>query len=193
MIINNYQISRGLPTTNEKIGNVNLPDFNESMWLTKGTAAMSDDKYKEAIVQQAIKDAKNNTFQSSTEFKKLKRSFISVVSPDRKMIIKKGLKEIFNNKTKQLDMIDIILGNGKTLGNKKILKNAIFKDDQGNEIAKFSNGKWTMYETKEETAREKEMLGLYNDAWRQAKNNKSFDDENSLIASVNENTFTAKA
>ena len=58
-----------------KIGNVQLPDLNDFHFNTKQSPAMSEDKYEEAIIEQAKKDQSEGKFQSdSAGFRNLVKS-----------------------------------------------------------------------------------------------------------------------
>ncbi|MDR2022489.1 MAG: hypothetical protein LBQ71_04415 [Hungatella sp.] len=79
-----------------KIGNVQLPDYTDFHFNTQKSPAMNDDKYKEAIVEQAKKDQAAGKFQSeSSGFRNLVKSYVSVSSPDRKGIITESLTAVF--------------------------------------------------------------------------------------------------
>jgi hypothetical protein len=176
MRIDNQFYNLGQLESNTKIGNVTLPDFNNFHFNTKTAPAMSDEKYKEAIIEQAKKDAANGIFQTeSQEYKKLMKSYVSVVSPDKKAIITNGLKQLFGNNTSaekstsDLDLMDILFGK-VVFTNEKQLKYAEFKDADGNIIATYSNGGWTTYPTDAEKARSAEFLQIYNDAWSACHN-----------------------
>lgn len=140
---------------------------------------MSDEKYKEAIIEQAKKDAANGIFQTeSQEYKRLMKSYVSVVSPDRKAIITNGLKQLFGDNTSaekstsNLDLIDILFGK-VVFTSEKQLKYAEFKDADSNIIATYSNGSWATYPTDAENARSDEFLQIYNDAWSSAYHSKT--------------------
>ncbi|MDR2112343.1 MAG: hypothetical protein LBQ62_04460 [Candidatus Accumulibacter sp.] len=83
------------PGGNVKIANVALPRFDSFYFNTKTAPAMSDEKYREAIIAQAQKDAAAGKFQTeSHEYRKLMKSYVSVASPDRKAIIANGLNQL---------------------------------------------------------------------------------------------------
>jgi hypothetical protein len=64
-------------------------------------------------------------------------------------------------------------------------------------VASYSNGGWTMYATKAETARQVEICSIYNDAWRNAtKTNQGSDSFLGVLSEskpVSEVTFDRKA
>ncbi len=155
-----------------KIGNVQLPDLNDFHFNTKQSPAMSEDKYEEAIIEQAKKDQSEGKFQSdSAGFRNLVKSYVSVASPNRKGIITDGLTAIFKNnipRPKTLDIISLMFGEVKYQKETKNLSYAEFYDGNGEMVASYSNGGWTFYGTKEENARESKLLGIYNAAWRSA-------------------------
>lgn len=173
MRIDNYNTftqSRLLST--EKIGNVPLPDYTKFNFNTRKAPAMSDEKYKQAIIEQAEKDQSSGKFQSdSTGFRSLVKSYVSTASPDRKNIIAKGLTAIFKNNNPQpktLNLLDYLFGNVKYCKEATDVSYAEFYDSNGEMVASYSNGRWISYGTKEENARESELLGIYNEAWNNA-------------------------
>jgi len=95
-----------------KIGNVPLPDYSDFHFNTNKHPAMSDEKYREAIIEQAQKDQSAGKFQSeSVGFRSLVKSYVSTVSPDRKNIIKQGLTAIFETNMPQPKTISLRLSN----------------------------------------------------------------------------------
>ena len=58
------------------------PPSVEEQW-TKRRPEMSEDAYVKAIEEQAKQDAENGTFHRSEGFRKIRQSFVSVVSPVR--------------------------------------------------------------------------------------------------------------
>ena len=156
----------------EKIGSVSLPDYTDFNFNTKKAPAMSDKKYREAIIEQAKKDQSAGKFQSeSAGFRNLVKSYVSTVSPDRKNIIAEGLTAIFKNKNPQpktLNLIDYLLGNVKYCKEAIDVSYAEFYDSNGEMVASYSNGRWISYGTKAENARESELWGIYNQAWNSA-------------------------
>ncbi len=174
MHIENYNAfsqSRQL-SSSRKIGNVSLPDYSDFHFNTKKSPAMSDEKYKEAILEQAKKDQAAGKFQSdSTGFRSLVKSYVSAVSPDRKNIIKEGLTAIFKNnkpQPKTLNLLDYLFGIVKYSKEATDVSYAEFYDSNGEMIASYSNGRWISYGTKAENARESELWGIYNEAWNNA-------------------------
>ncbi|MDR3278244.1 MAG: hypothetical protein LBT12_05665 [Oscillospiraceae bacterium] len=163
-----------------KIGSIALPNFNSFYFNTKSAPAMSDDKYRDAIIEQARKDAARGvSYSKSSESMSLMKSYTSVASPDRKAIITGGLNQLFGNgstpavhKSQYLNLIEILLGETKFThnGNRPQLTYAEFKDADGNVIADYSNGGWNTYPTDAENARTSEFLQIYQDAWRSAEN-----------------------
>ena len=155
-----------------KIGNVPSPNYSDFNFNTKKAPAMSDEKYREAIVEQAKKDQSAGKFQSdSAGFRSLEKSYVSAVSPDRKNIITKGLTAIFKNKNPQpktLSLLDYLLGNVEYCKEATDVSYAAFYDSNGEMVATYSNGRWTSYGTKAENARQTELCGIYNQAWNNA-------------------------
>ena len=80
-----YQHYPGVPNllSNTKMCGVFLPNFNSIYYLTKSVPAMSDDEFKEAIIEQAKKDQAAGKCQESQEYFRLMKNYTSVVSPDR--------------------------------------------------------------------------------------------------------------
>lgn len=156
----------------EKRGNVQLPDYTDFHLNTKTAPAMSDDKYRAAIIEQAKKDQEAGKFQSeSAGFRSLVKSYVSVVSPDRKNMISEGLRAIYKNinpEPKTFNLLDYLLGTVKYNKEGNDLSYAEFYDSNGEMVATYSNSGWTSFGTKEENARESELWGIYNDAWNSA-------------------------
>ncbi|WP_313072948.1 hypothetical protein [Lacrimispora sp.] len=156
----------------EKRGNVQLPDYTDFHLNTKTAPAMSDDKYRAAIIEQAKKDQEAGKFQSeSAGFRSLVKSYVSVVSPDRKNMISEGLRAIYKNNNpepKTFNLLDYLLGTVKYNKEGNDLSYAEFYDSNGEMVATYSNSGWTSFGTKEENARESELWGIYNDAWNSA-------------------------
>ncbi len=159
----------------QSIGGVALPNFSGNEHLTKSKPAMSEERYREAIVEQAKKDFAAGKFQyGSEEFKSLEKSFTSVVSPDRKGIITNGLKAIYKNAKPAPDpvnLLELLLGDGSVKYSKsgKDLTYAEFYDSEGNMVATYSQGQWQSFDTPAENARKVEMASIYNKAWGDEK------------------------
>lgn len=170
-IYNTFTQSRLFSGT-DKIGNVQRPDYTDFHFNTKASPTMSDDKYKEAIVEQAKKDQAAGKFQSeSAGFRNLVKSYVSVASPNRKRIITEGLTAVFKNnkpQPKTLNIIDLLFGRVKYQKEAKDLSYAEFYDSNGEMVASYSNGGWTFYGTEAENARESELWSIYNTAWNSA-------------------------
>lgn len=168
---NTFSQSRPFSGTRKNV-NVPLPDYTDFNFNTRKAPAMSDEKYRETIIEQAKKDQSAGKFQSeSPGFRSLVKSYVSVVSPDRKNIITEGLTAIFKNKNPQpktLNLIDYLLGNVKYCKEASDVSYAEFYDSNGEMVASYSNGKWISYGTKAENARESELWGIYNEAWNNA-------------------------
>lgn len=125
------------------------PDFTRFDFCTKTAPAMSEEEFREAIIEQAKKDAaKGICGGESAGYRNLMKSYISVVSPDRKGIIAKASQSF--------------AGKGR-------ISFAEFKDAGNNVIAHYSpyNG-WTMVMTKAEMTRTSEFSAIYVEAWREA-------------------------
>lgn len=64
-----------------KVGNIPAPNYNDFDFSTKKAPAMSNEKYREAIIEQAKKDQSAGKFQSdSAGFRSLVKSYVSAVS-----------------------------------------------------------------------------------------------------------------
>ena len=64
--------------------------------------------------------------------------------------------------------IDYLFGNVKCCKETTDVSYAEFYDNNGEMVASYSKGAWISYGTKEESARESELWGIYNDAWNNA-------------------------
>lgn len=152
--------------------NVISPDYTDFHFNTNTAPAMSDDKYKTAIIEQAKKDQAAGKFQSdSAGFRNLVKSYVSAVSPDRKSIISQGLRAIYKNtrqEPKTFNLLDYLFGSVKYSKEADDVSYAEFYDSNGEMVASYSNGRWISYGTKAEDARESELWGIYNQAWSQA-------------------------
>lgn len=153
-------------------GNVPSPNYSDFNFNTKQASAMSDEKYREAIVDQAKKDQSAGKFQSdSAGYRNLVKSYVSAVSPDRKNIITQGLTAIAKNNTPQpktLSLLDYLYGKVQYRKKASNVSYAEFYDNHGEMVASYSNGRWIPYGTKAENAREIELRGIYNEAWNHA-------------------------
>lgn len=151
---------------------------------TKGQCNLSEKELIGKITELARRDAAAGTdsqhavnFQGvrfgSAEWQKLRDDYASSVSPDRAGIIKKTLSG-FAGKIQSLKLIgtnkgvsifDVIFNNNKKFGTDVGGNFVIFRDEQGNEIARYSepNG-WSFRSTPAEDARLDEFDAL----WKQA-------------------------
>ncbi|MDO9492734.1 MAG: hypothetical protein Q7J41_10970 [Acetobacterium sp.] len=153
-----------------KIAGVRLPDFTDVHVNTKKESGISDCEYEQAIVEQAIMDQKAGKFQNeSVGFNKLAKKYVSEVSPDRSRIITEGLQKALKSDLdilKPIDWIALIFeGKVKYQKESDLVEYAEFYDGNGEMVAKYSNGGWTMLNTKAETGRQMEMCSIYNAAW----------------------------
>ena len=155
------------------IGGIALPDFNHLQYNTKTKPAMSDEKYREAIIAQAKKDQAIGKFHSRTaEYLSLRKSHLSVVSPDRNGIITEGLTVISQQSIKEpLQLWELLYGkvSYKHEPQQKVTF-AKFYDSDGELIATYSSTgqPWDFFPTHAEKARSNEFLTIYNDAWGEA-------------------------
>ena len=130
------------------------PIFNGATGMpTKSAPAMSEEKFKEAIIAQAKKDFENGKFggHNNASYMVLKNSFVSVVSPDRKGTIAQMMRQIPALQRGKVSYLEI-------------------KDAKGNITSTYSstNG-WDAIGTKEEFRRESEFDAIYTEAWRALK------------------------
>ena len=191
MRIDNYNTfaqSRLLSRTGSN-WNVPLPDYTDFNFNTRKAPAMSDEKYRETIIEQAKKDQFAGKFQSESHgFRSLVKSYVSTFSPDRKKIITEGLTAIFRNKNPQpktLNLIEHMFGNVKSCKEATDLSYAEFYDSNGEMVASYSNGRWISYGTKAENARESELWGIYNEAWNNAaRADKKINSETSTYSTI---------
>ena len=170
---NEQSLAQSRPLTGtQKRGNVPSPDYTDFHFNTKTAPAMSDEKYKTAIIEQAKKDQAAGKFQSeSAGYRNLVKSYVSAVSPDRKSIISEGLKAIYKNirqEPKTFNLLDYMFGSVKYSREANDVSYAEFYDSNGEMVASYSNGRWISYGTKAENARESELWGIYNQAWSSA-------------------------
>jgi hypothetical protein len=182
--------------TGAKVGNVRLPNFNNSVEMyTKTEPSMSDEELKEAIAKIAREDAAKGQLQNQTkEFLDLKKEYIASVSPDREGIVTNSTKQIFEiaaninspkskNKGQALTLLELLMDKeGKkikainmscsaytaSLENDK-LTHADFCDSKNGAIATYGSNGWSSILTKEEEARQQEFYSIYNGAWHSAK------------------------
>lgn len=152
-----------------KIGNVPLPAYASTQFLTKTPPAMSEEQYKKAIIAQAKKDyAAGKIAGESPECMQLLKSFQQVVSPDRKSVIEKGLHQIFSgnaplrNEPQAYSLLDYLFGSVKYQKENFAVASADFYDSNGELIASFTNSGWHTIETETELARGKEFYAIYN-------------------------------
>ena len=165
--------------TNRNIKMPTLPNMR-----TRGQCRLSEKELVSKITELARKDAAAGTdsqhavnFQGvrfgSAEWQKLRDDYVSSVSPDRAGIIKNTLSG-FAGKIQSLNLtginrdvsiLDIIFNNNKKFGADVGGNFVIFRDEQGNEIARYSepNG-WSFRSTSAEDARLDEFDAL----WKQA-------------------------
>lgn len=165
---NSFQVNQ--PSSRNKASSVSVPDF-----FAKKAPKMSDDKFKEAIIQQAQKDAPTGKFGVDCPgFKNLMDSYVSVVSPDRKGIIDNAMAALGSinqspiPQPKALSLLDILLGK-LTMSDDNTISYAEFKDSSGEIVATFSNGTWHAMGTPAEDARTSEFYGIYREAWNAAR------------------------
>lgn len=158
-----------------KIAGIHLPNFSDAFVYTRQKSGISDSEYKKAIIEQAKKDQAEGKFQTdSNGFNQLAKKYVQEVSPDRKKIITEGLQKIHKNDAvikKRLDVLALLFeGKVKFKKDSDEVTYAEFYDSNGEMVATYSNGGWTMLHTNAETARQIQMCSIYNEAWREANN-----------------------
>ena len=138
----------------DKKAQMPVPKFNGATGMpTKSAPAMSEEKFKEAIIAQAKKDFENGKFggHNNSSYMVLKNSFVSVVSPDRKSSIAQMIRQIPALQRGKVSYLEI-------------------KDAKGNLTSTYSphNG-WHAIGTKEEQRRESAFDAIYTETWRALK------------------------
>lgn len=162
--------------------NVKMPTLPSMR--TRGQCKLSEKELLSKIRELARKDAAEGTdsqhaesFQGvrygSAEWQKLRDDYVSFASPDRVGIIKNTLSGFagkiqsmtLTGKNSDVGFFDIIFNNCKKFGPDVGGNFVIFRDEQGNEIARYSepNG-WSFRYTPAEDAR----LDEFNALWKQA-------------------------
>jgi len=120
---------------------------------TKSAPAMSEEKYKEAIIAQAKKDFENGKCggHKNPSYMTLKNSFVSVASPDRKGSIAQIVSQLPFRQRGNVSYLEV-------------------KDVRGNITSTYSphNG-WHAIGTRKEQLRESEFNAIYIEAWRSFK------------------------
>lgn len=137
-----------------KLTPISMPSFSGiNAMPTKSAPAMSEEKYKEAIIAQAKKDFENGKCggHKNPSYMTLKNSFVSVVSPDRKGSIAQMLRQLPFMQRGNMSYLEI-------------------KDARGNITSTYSphNG-WHAIGTREEQRRESEFDAIYIETWRALK------------------------
>jgi len=119
------------------------PNWNNM--LTKSDPIMTDEEFEKAIWEQAWKDASNGLARmNNPEVAQMRRSFISVVSPDRKAAYEKTMS---------------------MTGGKLPINQMIF-DDNGNRLMHYTpNGFWAPRSTPDELSRLAKFNQIYNEAY----------------------------
>ena len=124
------------------------PDLIGIKYCTKSEPEMSEEEYKKAIEDLAIKDAQNQKIDKKA-YRALHNSYVSGVSPDRRSLISKALKafgQIVNGQLGQL----------------------LICDNSGNSIAFYDESGWSMVSTSAESARSQSFTRIYNLAYNSA-------------------------
>jgi hypothetical protein len=174
--------SQGASRTEQR--RVNLPSF----MLSTTEPKMSDEEFEQKIIELAKRRQAAGKFQCSDpngEFQSLRRSFISVASPDREGMINNALptilgkiREYTNSNTMitpttyQELIMKLLFGEpplspNMDKGQQRVLFD--LKDANGNLLARLTTGGWHQVHTPAESARDREFITIYNKAWRTAE------------------------
>ena len=166
------------PTSHTEQRRVNLPSF----MLSKSEPKMSDEEFEQKIIEMAKRDFAAGKFHNQDdEYKSLRRSFVSIVSPDREGMINNALPTILKNireyarkeyKSYEEMINDLLFGIDPPSSNgNKGQQTVLFQlyDEGGNLLAELSTGGWSQFATPAETARGMEFNSIYNKAWDTAK------------------------
>ncbi len=181
------------------IGGISLPDFHDKYVYSKQKSSTSEASYRKQIIEQAYADFAKGQFQNKSEgFQNLMKRYTSEVQPDRKEIIRSGLKAASNNTQPVLKPIDFIqtLLEGKVKyqklpsGDRSYIE---FYDHNGEMVATYSNNGWTMYTTNAEAARQTQLCTIYNEAWGCAKRGLPMTGTENVQAESPQETFDMKA
>ena len=114
---------------------------------------MSEEKFREAIIAQPKKDFENGKAggHNNASYMQLKKSYVSVVSPDRKQSIAQMLRQIPAAKRGNVSYLEI-------------------RNKAGELTTSFSpNTGWISHGTKAEQRRESQFDALYMETWRALK------------------------
>jgi hypothetical protein len=139
-----------------KIGNAALRNFNSYYAGTKTAPVISDEKYKDAIVKQANKDAAAGIFQpQSQDFMDLKNSYINAAAPDKETGIANALKKFFGKGGSRVAEKNQFMN----------LVNRLLSGKPSSPESSAGNGQSHIKLTVAEKAREEKFLRIYNSAW----------------------------
>ena len=150
---------------------------------TKGQSKLSEKDLVKRIVKLAQRDAAEGKDSQhgvnyhgirigTQEWKKLRSDYISLASPDRMGLIKNKLAVLTNKASAihskedgRFDLFKMLFKSRKKLDPDVGGNFVVFRDEQGNEIARYSepNG-WSMTLTPAENARS----SAFHDIWKQA-------------------------
>lgn len=137
-----------------KFTSISMPNFTGVNAIpTRSTPAMSEDKFKEAIINQAKKDFGKGKFggHNNASYMVLKNSFVSVVSPDRKGTIAEMIRKLPFFQRSKVSYLEI-------------------KDAKGNITSTYAPHQgWHAIGTKAEQRRESEFDTIYREIWRTLK------------------------
>ena len=154
-----------------------VPNFSEPNMFTKTKSGTDEKGFTRAIIQQAQKDFAAGEFQNSSQgYCALQKAYVSTVSPDRKGIIASGMQAIAKSMKNEPDTLTVeeaylrfLLGEADYSETDGSVSYARFTDANGETVATYSNGGWTMLNTEAENKRMSDMCAIYNRAWAQAK------------------------
>lgn len=137
-----------------KLKPISMPNFSGIDAIpTKSTPAMSEDRFKDAIIAQAKNDFGKGKFggHNNSSYMVLKNSFVSVVSSDRKGSIAETIRKFSLLQRSKVSYLEI-------------------KDVMGNITSTYAPHQgWHAIGTKEEQWRESEFDAIYTETWRALK------------------------
>lgn len=142
---------------------------NNSGFLSYKKPSYTDNELSQKIKDKAREDFLKGEWKKDKDFLKLRYEFISSVSPNRNRIISDGIKKMSfdKNPIHLIDFVELLL-NGKVIytKNNNVVTYAEFYDDNGELVAKFSNGILKQCMTDAENKRAMEFDWIYALAYR---------------------------
>ncbi|MCL1862484.1 MAG: hypothetical protein FWF78_02840 [Defluviitaleaceae bacterium] len=135
--------------------------------LTHTAPRKTDEEFKEAIKEAARRDFERGYFQNSPETQELIDDFISVVSPDRRSIIENAMQA--NGGFSGLRIINLAshLPRGQTPIH---FSHVHERSNRHISSIQLTNYGWDFTFTLAEAERSRDILEVYNNAWRAVQN-----------------------